>query len=510
MLYRVISGTWSAIQEQTPLAVLVQDNWNDWFEFETAYTLYLTFSGKKHHIGSVKIGRFGMADGERRPPLSEEFLSLDDNYFSLGQDDTYYDRLNQVIPDERESFLNSLRDLAIAPSELLELALLERVTTVSLLRSVSTETVEQQFRRIARGGARLTPFEFTYSSGDREGSSIAISFEVKPESKPPTNIHVIIGSNGVGKTSLLNSMTRALVDQKSPPSEMGYFDQQGFTNVDSEKLFTNVVSVSFSAFDRFEPISVPARGSVLQYSYIGLKTIADDPFEQALIKSNRDLAMEFGKSIVECRQGARRIRWKSAVDRLSSDPLFRDWNIQRVLKADDDVRDSAKTAKKIFGELSSGHAIVLLTITRLVETVAEKTLVLLDEPEAHLHPPLLSAYIRALSDLLIDRNGVAIIATHSPVVLQEVPQSCVWKLRRSGNAVESERPLIETFGENVGILTREVFGLEVVDAGFHTMLSESVKQHSTYEGVLNEFNGQLGAEAKLIVRSLAATKEELF
>jgi predicted ATP-dependent endonuclease of OLD family len=69
--------------------------------------------------------------------------------------------------------------------------------------------------------------------------------------------------------------------------------------------------------------------------------------------------------------------------------------------------------------MSSGHAIVLLTITRLVATVEEKTLVLLDEPESHLHPPLLSAFIRALSDLLYDRNGVAIIATHSPVVLQE-------------------------------------------------------------------------------------------
>ena len=32
--------------------------------------------------------------------------------------------------------------------------------------------------------------------------------------------------------------------------------------------------------------------------------------------------------------------------------------------------------------MSSGHKIVLLTITKLVETVDEKTLVLMDEPEA--------------------------------------------------------------------------------------------------------------------------------
>ncbi|MGN9540532.1 AAA family ATPase [Escherichia coli] len=63
--------------------------------------------------------------------------------------------------------------------------------------------------------------------------------------------------------------------------------------------------------------------------------------------------------------------------------------------------------------MSSGHAVVLLTLTRLVATVEEKTLVLIDEPESHLHPPLLSAFIRALSDLLLD-NGLSIIATHSP------------------------------------------------------------------------------------------------
>ena len=123
-------------------------------------------------------------------------------------------------------------------------------------------------------------------------------------------------------------------------------------------------------------------------------------------------------------------------------------------EVDDDTLKAL--ARKLFGNLSSGHKIVLLTITRLVETVEERTLVLLDEPEAHLHPPLLSAFVRALSDLLVNRNGVAIIATHSPVVLQEVPASCAWKIRRTGQAFPAERPDIETFGENVGVLTREV------------------------------------------------------
>ncbi|PJN92440.1 hypothetical protein CNY89_29680, partial [Amaricoccus sp. HAR-UPW-R2A-40] len=74
-------------------------------------------------------------------------------------------------------------------------------------------------------------------------------------------------------------------------------------------------------------------------------------------------------------------------------------------------------------KMSSGHAIIILTLTQLVAQVQEKSLVLMDEPESHLHPPLLSAFIRSLSRLLHRQNGVAIIATHSPVVLQEIPRS---------------------------------------------------------------------------------------
>jgi predicted ATP-dependent endonuclease of OLD family len=160
------------------------------------------------------------------------------------------------------------------------------------------------------------------------------------------------------------------------------------------------------------------------------------------------------------------------------------------------------TARTLFKRLSSGHAVVLLSITRLVEQVEEKSLVLIDEPESHLHPPLLSAFIRALSDLLINRNGVAIIATHSPVVLQEVPRSCAWKLSRAGHEARVDRPEHETFGENVGTLTREVFGLEVTQTGFHRLIAERAIDQ-TYEQVLEEFGGQLGGEARALARALS-------
>nr|WP_279487084.1 AAA family ATPase [Aeromonas veronii] len=118
-----------------------------------------------------------------------------------------------------------------------------------------------------------------------------------------------------------------------------------------------------------------------------------------------------------------------AINTLESDENFAQMNLQELASSSESNFET--TALKKIQLMSSGHAIVLLTITRLVATVEEKTLVLIDEPESHLHPPLLSAFIRALSELLYDRNGVSIIATHSPVVLQEIPKSCAWKMNRN-------------------------------------------------------------------------------
>ncbi|QNT08105.1 AAA family ATPase [Marinomonas arctica] len=158
--------------------------------------------------------------------------------------------------------------------------------------------------------------------------------------------------------------------------------------------------------------------------------------------------------------------------------------------------------------LSSGHSIVLLTITKLVATVQEKTLVLIDEPESHLHPPLLAAFIRALSDLLLTMNGVSIIATHSPVVLQEIPKNCVWKVYRQGVNTIVDRPKIETFAENLGTLTSEVFGLEVEQSGFHEMLKKSVESGKAYKEILQEYRNQIGYEGRAILKGMIADRDK--
>ena len=301
-------------------------------------------------------------------------------------------------------------------------------------------------------------------------------------------------------------MTRAIVEEDADADEVGAFSAElgDFDN----RLFTSLVSVTFSAFDPFEPLpSHQDRSEGVRYAYIGLKHIGKDKDGKAKPPKSPEallLSGNFVSSVLICRQGARVARWQRALEMLQTDPIFRDAEVSSLAQSGVELDELKADARRLFKNLSSGHKIVLLTITRLVETVEEKTLVILDEPEAHLHPPLLSAFVRSLSDLLINRNGVALIVTHSPVVLQEVPTSCVWMVRRTGTRAVADRPEIQTFGENVGVLTREVFGLEVTRSGCHKMLRDAVAALPSYNRVVSRFSDQLGDEAHAIIQGMLA------
>jgi len=486
---------------------LIEDKWDDWGKFSTLYRLvYIDDAGDKHVIGQVKIGEFKMKSKQRRANLQESFHKLTSKQFSLGQDSSYHENLQRIGGKLRDDVLIALNDLA-RNQTLFKRAMKEEVTKISLLREVSPTSVRGQFFRLANGERSLTTYNFTYRAPvtPDEAVPVHLEFHVQPGAAIPSNIHVLIGTNGVGKTSLLNNMIKSLVTKPKKENVGAFFfvDDED----DDDPTFAGVVSVSFSAFDIAEPLpEIKDKTSGIKYFYVGLKTRSKTK-DTVVTKGSATLDNEFAKSILSCQLGGKVARWKKAIEMLERSLNFREAGISALIDIEQD--DALKAAaKETFHYLSSGHKIIVLTIAKLIETVEEKTLVLIDEPEAHLHPPLLSALIRVLSDLLIDRNGVAIIATHSPVVLQEVPRQCVWILRRSGNITRAARPETETFGENVGELTREVFGLEVTATGFHTLLASAVEDFETYEDILNHFNDELGIEAKGIVRALLAIKNK--
>ncbi|MGG0359200.1 MULTISPECIES: AAA family ATPase [Bacillus cereus group] len=481
---------------------LVKDNWND-FNYKTLYTLYY-YDKKKVTIGRIKIAS---RSEKLSTSIPSEFNSLDESYFSLGQDSGFYLNLNKLGVEMKERILIALNDIAY------DLDLYENVknldiTSTSLLREVNSFTVKDKFNRIAHNGVELTPYNFQFSFEINNNSVAKFEFEVVPKSTPPSNIHAIIGSNGVGKTTLLKNM----IDSVLNPTKTG---NNHFINLEYEEqddsLFANIIFISFSAFDLngFYEEKLNNQGESY-YSYIGLSESGlekkqDHSNEHRISKTPDQLAYEFLESIKKIIASSSSVskfnRWKAAIEILEADNVLKSFNLTEIKSQSDDEIIS------LFKNLSSGHKLIILIITRLIEKVTEKSLVIIDEPESHLHPPLLSSFVSALSRILISQNGVSIIATHSPVILQELPRSCVSILRRGRTKISVSRPKIETYGENVGTLTREVFGLEVTYSGFHTLLQKLVNQGRDYDKILSMFNDSLGLEARTILRTMIAERD---
>lgn len=480
---------------------LRKDTWDDW-GYRTTFRVYFSNSESQvFELGRIKIGSIDMEepaeDKLSMVVIPSTFQELTENFFSIAESEEFYVNLNALHELDSVVILSALRDMA-QDLTIFNQVECQKVTEVSLLRQWSPYSVRHTLHRLSNGGAALQPYNFTIFPKDTQNPDWKMDFVVEVDSMPPSHVHALIGKNGVGKTRLFH-------DLMSGQSITIQHNSVGIFNDEQSEDFANLVFVSFSAFDKFDN----SDNKNEKLKYIGLKKTS------VTNKTVEELAKEFVESLEKCMFGNKLIRFGKIVQVLDTDSYFKSLNLYEKVMADydesgDGVMDDATKEKYInlFMGMSSGHKIILLSLTRLVLEVEEKSLILVDEPESHLHPPLLSSYVRALSTLMIKRNAVAIFATHSPVVLQEIPNSCVWILSKSGERRKAERPLVETFGENVGALTREVFLLEYEKSGYHELVRRAAEDVNSFDEILEKFGGHLGSEAKALSMAALLYKEK--
>ena len=181
-------------------------------------------------------------------------------------------------------------------------------------------------------------------------------------------------------------------------------------------------AISFNAFDKFE-LPKPQPGAILSYTYCGIRTIDGN------LCTENDLIQSIQES----------------VDRMDSEQRKTlSVAIKNVLGVDlgYDMNDANAN---YYNRLSAGQRIALNILTHLMSNLHEKTLVLIDEPETHLHPSLMTSLISEISRLLRIFKSYAVIATHSPIIAQQVSSSSIRVMARVGDSVEVTIPDIECF-----------------------------------------------------------------
>ncbi|MBO9706699.1 MAG: AAA family ATPase [Caulobacter sp.] len=471
--------------------------------FRTTFRLFRVDSrGELNPVGTVKIIRKGMMTG--RPSLNSSFDELGPNYASLGAELDYYRNLKDIAGAEARDVLKALGDIATDPARRHRFAE-DPGYEASLLRFSPARAALKEAADIfnaaraprERSAASLT---FNTSTG---GAGFSVDFDFEVRTDIPGRINVIVGANGSGKTRLLANLAMAAFDSPEGGSERPWGTLKG------NPFLSRVLAFSYSAFDDFDVPGANAnqrsaflgQDSSLGYRYFGLRNLAETRSGNArasALKTSGQISYDF-RNAVERAIDEEPALFVSLLNNLMEEPSFGSAGIAPA-RLDKDLRSQLD---RIFSASSTGHKFVLLMISQLVAHVRDGSLVLVDEPEAHLHPPLLATFLKVLRQLLDAKDSHAIIATHSPFVVQETPARYVRVVTRYVNRTAVESPRTETFGEDIGTVSREVFRLDSRRGEFVSILQDLASRYSL-ESLENLFEGGMSSQARALVIAIQA------
>ncbi len=150
------------------------------------------------------------------------------------------------------------------------------------------------------------------------------------------------------------------------------------------------------------------------------------------------------------------------------------------------LNDHVLGGERELNDLSSGEKAILRTTLWLYNAHHSRLpkLLLLDEPDAHLHPSMTRQFLNVVHRVLVQKYGVRVIlTTHSPSTVALAPDGSVFEMRKGEAAILSSA----TKQKTIGLLTS---GLVIVSAGTRFVLVEDtddVEFFETFRDMLTDY-----------------------
>lgn len=349
---------------------------------------------------------------------------------------------------------------------------------------------------------------------------------------------VLIGRNGVGKTRLLKAIIDGLYKSNVPDRPRQRFLPAlqpsriiVFSSVPTDPFPRSIGAWHGVDYEYFAVNSeVHDRTDSLLASLIACrKTDQRNVFGEEQDKSRMDVIQEVLEPIGLWRGLHVPLRVRNAEDTLphvievegqSYFPIRRilgeqnsilliqqiDWDRKAII-LDDHVQER---------QLSSGEYAMLRFAAQAASAIEQGSLLLLDEPETHLHPNFISNLMEMLDNLLQSTGSIAIIATHSAYVVRETPRDRVNVLTLENRQIRIDRPRMQTFGATIDSISQFVFGDTAISHSFQKTLAgwaDQIGRDLGIDGVIEQYGTQLNSEslsfiARRLAEPLAARPEE--
>lgn len=481
----------------TPSFVLVfNEGWND-YNIKTSFDLFLYQDQQSKdysegpagtHVGNIKI--MSTNDETVISVIPNEFKSLDESFCSLGQDMEFYFKLKNLVGNDFKGVLYALRDAAFF-SEIQEQFEGEETFNISLIRNDSAERLLREARHRIKDQDIENYYQFSYEFRPKfSEKNIKIDFNFDDDQDFPNRIYSFIGKNGTGKTQLITSL----------PVDIAQNNEDRF--LPQIPLFSKVIAVSYSFFDDFK---IPNKTASFNYVYCGLKK------EDGKEYSKKGLVLRFHNSWKKIRKKQRIDQWRRILLNFIDEDLIKEFIIEKnedldFLNEGNSYEVSIDGFSNVRSMLSSGENIILYIITEIVANIRYDSLLLFDEPETHLHPNAITQLINTIYELVNEFQSYCIIATHSPLIIRELPSKSVYVMERHNNIPTVRKIGMESFGENLTTLTEEIFGNKTIPKQYKKIIQQLVSDGKSFDEIITTLkkdeDRSLSLNARIYIKSL--------
>lgn len=528
--------------------LLEVDNWND-YSYHTTYHLHaskkLTQDGTKY-LGSMHICKFGQKEYESLllmdivKDYGEVFTQLPEEFYTISFSIDLFKSASQLLKtqEERGAFVQSLNFVFGKDDQRFERINLE----------------DCFYNTVVRRGASMDAFELKkakqimYSEDvfyDLERQNLKVLYRqaeqeinlqfscpdgVEGIDGVPYGIVAFIGHNGCGKSSLLYQLAKLIY---TSPNQRHYM-KDTITVSPSDIGTSRLLLFSYSAFDNFlfpgntvSDYRLMAEGVQSRngrFIYCGVRDVKSEMellIEEHIKKQNRgeeindnlvkqdrvnnvklksveELGQEFSKALeVVYSDVEKRKQWEEMIQRCETrlPALYQD-----ICNLDGLELAWEENNCERYLKFSTGVKFFLHIMSHVYAYSEDNSILLFDEPENHLHPPMLSFMMNEIQKSIRKTHSIMLVATHSPVILQELFAKNIFVIRRDGNAISFRNPVTETYGENFGYINRLVFDLNSDVCNYHKVFERIYQKNfceyeNKTEDVLKLFEDKLECES---------------
>lgn len=467
-------------------------SWNDFGIVNNFYAFYLKDSETpKVYLGRVKIISKKNWEQNRILEIPERFTSLPEEFISLGCSHEYYENLRDYLGEESFTICNDLRDVAIIEG-LRKGYENNFFWSHSILRENESERMLRAANDILKRIDYRLKHRFIYNYIPSYNNKCQINFDFNLDNKFfPKRVISIIGKNGVGKTTLIKRLISDYVNTKSENFNdlLPKFSIPILVTTSSldNYYFTNEEKKKFKHCSLLDDKNMPISEEV-QISYIKAYLEDINSFDSKTNPIVRNALEVISKLLPQEKE-----------------------NIKIEVNTETKINISAIT--EIYKRSSSGVKSLLFIMISILSNIKTDSLLILDEPELHLHPNFIALFIYTIYKLVDEYSSYAIIATHSPIVIREMKADDVYIMEREEQECRIRQTKFETLGADLTEITDEVFNTKEIPLHFIETIEKMKEMNFSKEEIIKNIQSnkrELSLSVELYIESLFSDEDKYY